>query len=139
MGLVALRFSQYTIAETNLKQALDILAKTFGPEHVSVGVVEASLAEVYLSERDYSKAESFIRGALEKERSSLGDASFEVAKSFLIAAQIAEKQNRSSEAESDYRKAVSLYGTTIGADHPEALHAQELYSRFAKKIHRTDP
>jgi tetratricopeptide (TPR) repeat protein len=132
MGLIALRRGKYAIAETNLTQALDMLTKAFDPEHVSVGLVEASLAEVYLKERDYSNAELFIRRALEKERRFLDDASFEVAKSFLIAAQIEEKQNRRSEADTDYRKAIALYGNVIGDDHPEALHARELYSRFAK-------
>jgi tetratricopeptide (TPR) repeat protein len=135
MGLIALRRGKYATAETNLNQALDILTKAFGPEHVSVGLVEATLAEVYLNERDYTKAELLIRGALEKERSSLGDASFEVAESFLIAAQIEEKQNRKSEADSDYRRAVALYGNVVGDDHPEALYARELYSRFAKTAH----
>ena len=88
---------------------------------------------------DYTKAEAVIRRALEKERNSLGDSSFEVAKSLLIVAQIEEKQNRQSEADSDYRASVALYGKAIGANHPEALHARELYSRFAKKMRREGP
>jgi len=139
MGLIALQHSKYAIAGANLKQALEILTKTFGPEHVSVGLVEASLAEVYLKERDYSKAELFIRGSLEKERRSLGEASFEVARSLLIAAQIEEKQNRRAEADTDFRRAVALYERVIGNDHPESLHARELYSRFVKKIRPSGP
>jgi len=136
IGLIALRHGKYAIAETNLNQALEILTKAFGPKHVSVGLVEAALAEVYLKEHDYSKAELFIRGALEKQRRSLGEASFEVAQSFLIAAQIEEKQNRRTEADTDFRMAVALYGRVIGNDHPETLHARELYSRFSKKASR---
>ena len=54
----------------------------------------------------------------------------------LSAAQIEEKQNRKTEAQSDYREAITLYGKSIGADHPEALHAQELYTRFVKKMRK---
>jgi len=138
MGLIALQHRKYAIAEANLKQALDILAETFRPDHVSVGVLEGSLAQVYFNEGEYSKAELFIRRALEKERRSLGEASFELAQSVLIAAQIEEKQNRRLEADADYRRAVALFGRLIGENHPGALHAQELYSRFAKKIRRSD-
>ena len=135
-GLIALGSKKYAIAEKNLQDALAIIAKTNGPENITVGLVEVSLAQVYLEERDYSKAESFIRRALGKERTFFGDSSFEVAKSLLIAAQIEEKQNRQTEAQSDYREAVTLYGKSIGADHPEALYAQALYSRFVKKMRK---
>ena len=56
-----------------------------------------------------------------------------------LSVRLEEKQNRQSEADSDYRASVALYGKAIGANHPEALHARELYSRFAKKMHRAGP
>ena len=135
-GLIALGSKKYATAEKNLLEALAMVTRANGPENIGAGLVEASLAEVYLAERDYGKAESFIRRALAKERTFLGDSSFEVAKSLLIVAQIEEKQNRQSEAQSDYREAVTLYGKSIGADHPEAVHAQELYTRFVKKMRK---
>ena len=138
-GLIALGDRKYAMAEKNLQEALAILTRVSGTENISVALVEVSLAQVYLSERDYAKAESYIRHALAKERTFLGDSSFEVAKSLLIAAQIEEKQNRQAEAQSDYCEAVTLYGKSIGADHPEALHAQALYTRFVKKMRRAGP
>ena len=134
LGHIALRARKYATAENSLQESLDLVSKTFGPDHISVALVLLPMAEACLGEHEYARADALVRQALPKLRKLFGEASFEVAKALLIAAQIEEKQNRDSEAYSDYRESVSLYGRSIGPKHPEAIYAQELYSRFSKKF-----
>ena len=134
LGQIALTARKYAIAKNHFQDALDVVTKTFGPDHVAVALMLVPMAEACLGEHDYSKADSLVRRALPQLRHFFGDASTEVAKSLLIAAQIEEKQHRESEAYSDYREAITLYGRSIGPKHPEAVYAQELYSRFVKKL-----
>ena len=136
LGHIALAARKYATAEKNFQESLDIVTKTFGPKHVTAALVLLPMSEACLGEHDYAKADALIRQALPRLRRFYSDASFEVAKALLIAAQIEEKQNRQSEAYSDYREAVAVYGRSIGPKHPEAIYAQELYSRFVKKLGR---
>lgn len=136
LGLAAIDEGKYAIAKEDFERSLALYEKTFGPESVAVAGAEAGLAQAYLGERNYKKAESFIRRAIAIGRASLGDAHFGVAKFLMVAARIQERAHRPSEADLLYRQALAIYRRRLPNDHPDRTEAEQQYARFSKSLQK---
>jgi tetratricopeptide (TPR) repeat protein len=136
LGLAAIDEGKYAIAKEHFERSLALYEKTFGPETVAVASAQAGLAQAYLGERNYKKAESFIQRAIEIGRAVLGDANFGVAKLFMVAARVQEREHRPSEADLFYRQALVIYRRSLPNDHPDRTEAEQQYARFSKSFQK---
>jgi tetratricopeptide (TPR) repeat protein len=127
---------KYAIAKEHFERSLALYEKTFGPESVAVAGADAGLAEAYLGERIYKKADSFIRRAIALGRASLGDAHFGLAKLLMVAARVQEREHRQSEADLFYRQALAIYRLSFPVDHPERTEAEQQYAQFSKSFQK---
>jgi tetratricopeptide (TPR) repeat protein len=136
LGLAAIDEGKYAIAKEHFERSLALYEKTFGPETVAVAGAQAGLAQAYLGERNYKKAESLIQRAIEIGRAVLGDANFGVAKLFMVAARVQEREHRPSEADLFYRQALVIYRRSLPNDHPDRTEAEQQYARFSKSFQK---
>jgi len=97
---------------------------------------EAGLAQVYMGERNYKTAESFIARAIAIGRASLGDAHFGIAKLLMVAGRVQEREHRPSEADVFYRQALAIYRRRLPSDHPERTEAEQQYAQFSKSLRK---
>jgi tetratricopeptide (TPR) repeat protein len=136
LGLAAIDEGKYAIAKEHFERSLAVYEKTFGPQSVAVAGVEAGLAQAYLGERNYTKAESFIGRAIAIGRASLGDVHFGLAKLLMVAARVQERAHRPSEADLFYRQALAIYRRSLPNDHPDRTDAEQQYARFSKSFQK---
>lgn len=95
-------------------------------------MLEASLAEAYAGEGNYSAATPLIEKALAKERATLPESHFELARSHMIAAAVQEHTRHHSEADAHYRQALDIFRSSLASGHPDLVKAERAYARFAK-------
>jgi tetratricopeptide (TPR) repeat protein len=136
LGLAAIDEGKYAIAKEHFERSLALYEKTFGPESVAVAGVEAGLAQAYLGEHNYKKAESFIGRAIAIGSASLGDVHFGLAKFLMLAARVQERAHRPSEADLLYRQALAIYRRSLPNDHPDRTDAEQQYARFSKSFQK---
>jgi tetratricopeptide (TPR) repeat protein len=136
LGLAALEEGKYAIAKEDFERSLALYEKMFGPQTVAVAGAEAGLAQAYLGERNYKKAESFIGRAIAIGRASLGDAHFGLGKLLMVAARIQERAHRLSEADLLYRQALAIYRRRLPDDHPDRTEAEHQYAQFSKSFQK---
>jgi len=134
LGMNALDGGKFATAREYFRQSTAIYQKVLGPENVLLAFVQAGLAEAYLGERNYAKAESLIEDVLAKERMSLGDSHYELARAHMVAAKVYQGERRNTEADANYRQALSMYRQTVGADHPDVAIAERQYRQFSKSF-----
>lgn len=136
LGLAAIEEGKYAIAKEDFERSLALYEKMFGPQTVAVAGAEAGLAQAYLGERNYKKAERFIGRAIAIGRASLGDAHLGVAKLLMVAARIQERAHRPSEADLLYRQALAIYRRRLLDDHPDRTEAEQQYAHFSKSFQK---
>ncbi len=132
LGLTAIDDRLYATAEENLQRSLEISQSMHGNKNLSVATAEAALAQAYLGEHNYRKAEPLIREALATARALLGDVHCGFAKFLVIAGTLMEKQKHASEADAYYRQAINIYRRNLSPDHPDLVEAEHQYARFIK-------
>lgn len=136
LGFVAIEEGKYAIAKEDFERSLAMYEKTFGPETVAVAGAQTGLAQAYLGERNYKKAESFIGRAIAIVRASLGEAHFGVAKLLMVAARVQERAHRMPEADLFYRQALAIYRRSLPTDHPDRTEAEQQYAKFSKSFQK---
>jgi len=136
LGLIAIEDGKYAIAKEDFERSLVLYEKTYGPDHILVANAEAGLAQAYIGERNYKKAESIIRRAIAIGRASLGDAHFAVAKLFMVAARVEEREHNRPEADQLYRQALTIYRRSLPNDSPDRAEAEKQYAQFSKSFQK---
>ena len=73
LGLLRLQEGNSIEAERDLRRAVEILKRSYGPEHAAVAAVEVSLARACLALRKFKDAEALLRHAYGIEKRAYGD------------------------------------------------------------------
>jgi Tfp pilus assembly protein PilF len=135
LGLIAIEDRKFALAKDYLERSLTMYEQSFGPAHIAGARAEAALAEAYMGERNYPRAESLIQKALGTAHAVLGENNFGLAGLLMIAGQVQELERHRSQADAYYREALNIYRQNLAGDHPDLTAAEKSYRRFSKSFH----
>jgi tetratricopeptide (TPR) repeat protein/transcriptional regulator with XRE-family HTH domain len=113
---------QYNEAEPLLRQALSLLKKLFGPEHLSIAQHLNDLALLYNYTGQWTQAEDLFRQSLTIREKIGGSDHPDMAESLQNLVYLYCEQGRYAEAEPLFRRSVQIYEQIIGPDHPETAY-----------------
>ena len=117
-----------------MDKSLQISEEIHGKEHLDVVTAEAALAQAYLGERNFKKAEPLVNDAIATGRKLLGDMHCGFAKLLVVAGTLKEKERRAIEAEDYYRRALHIFRRNLSRDHPDLVDAGRQYAHLIKSF-----
>jgi tetratricopeptide (TPR) repeat protein len=133
LGFIAIEEGKYAVAREYFSQSLTICQQLFGSDHPMVVTAQAGLAQAYLGERNYQKAEGLIGKALAAGH-RFGDLNVGFARLLMIAGGIQQQKHNRSGAELYYRQALNIYRRNSGDEYPERASAERQYANFTKSF-----
>jgi tetratricopeptide (TPR) repeat protein len=121
LGLIEDEIGEYRSGVHHFSRALAILESAYGREHAGTITTRSDLGHLLLAAGDYDRAEAIFREVLaHRERS--GDQVR--GKNALVAlGDTLSRAGRLDAAEPMLRRAVSIWESTVGGDHPSAVSA----------------
>jgi CHAT domain-containing protein/tetratricopeptide (TPR) repeat protein len=133
---------RYADAIPIAERALEVAAKTIGPNDPRVATALNNLAELYRVQGKYSDAEPLYKRSLEITEKALGKNHPHVAYSLNNLALLYQAQGKYSEAEPLYQRSLAIKGKALGKDHPDVAtslnNLAELY-RVQGKYSKAEP
>ncbi|GMG01878.1 unnamed protein product [Aspergillus oryzae] len=138
-GYCALRDGRYAEAERAFTTATRFNTTTLGIEHPMTLESEASLAQAYVKQGQWRKAENLIIYVLPSLRKVFGDEHLITLRGMGILVSIYCFQQRWKEAEVLELQALEAYERVLGAEHQETLTCKRMlaliYGGTGKRIH----
>jgi tetratricopeptide (TPR) repeat protein len=120
--IVAKKFS---LAETEVTKALDILRITQGAEHPTVALAEFRLAKVRAGQQRYPEAEQLLEHAIAVQEKTWPEGHFPLGDSLFGLAEVQRLERRYAEAQVNYRKAIGVYEKSGRLDAPGLVAARQ--------------
>jgi tetratricopeptide (TPR) repeat protein len=114
----------YGHAEPLLVSSLEMRRKLLPADNAEIAESENDLGELYTLTGAYQKAEPLLLEAFSM-RQKLGQETADVAQSYEALAFLYKSTGRPKDAEQSFRQAVSIYGKTLGGEHPDYANALE--------------
>ncbi len=114
----------YAHAEPLLVKSLELRQKFLPPDSPDIAQSKNDLGEVYTATGAFDKAEPLLLDA-SAIRKKAGAETPEVAQSMQAIGALYGKTGRVKQAEQSFREAVSIYGKTLGGEHPDYANALE--------------
>ncbi|MFZ0848423.1 MAG: CHAT domain-containing tetratricopeptide repeat protein, partial [Hyphomicrobiaceae bacterium] len=119
LGRVRHHEARYIDAEHLFQQALGLLEKALGPNHMNVAVTLNNLSLVYKEQGRLTLAEAPLRRALSIQEKQFGPNSIFIAAMLNNLGEVNRRMGRYAEAETLYRREQQISETALGPDHPE--------------------
>jgi tetratricopeptide (TPR) repeat protein len=116
-GLILSDDGQYAAAEASLSEALAILQRAFGPNHLLVGQAWYALASNSFAAGKLPTAERQIANAIRIEQQVLEENNPILADAYRVKGQVLQAENRPREAEVALRQAIAIYKKAFGGPH----------------------
>ncbi|MEM1280061.1 MAG: tetratricopeptide repeat protein [Cyanobacteria bacterium P01_H01_bin.152] len=123
MGNYLLEKGQYSLAESLLRQALELRQNLLGDEHRDIAASFQKLGELEHSQGCYSDAESLYQKALAMRQRLLGNEHPDVATSLNDLAALFSTLSRTKEAESLAHAALDIRKKVLGNQHPATVQS----------------
>jgi tetratricopeptide (TPR) repeat protein/transcriptional regulator with XRE-family HTH domain len=110
--------SQFELAESLFRRALEIQEQVGGPGHPKVATLVQRLAYLYRYLDQFEQAESLLRAAVSMLEPALGPNHPTVASHLSLLATVYTDRGKYELAEQLYQRALSILEQTLGPDHP---------------------
>jgi tetratricopeptide (TPR) repeat protein len=123
LGVYLLAKGLYEQSEPLMRRALDIVEKSFGPDHPNVASRLNNLAQLLGATNRLAEAEPLLRRALAIDEKSFGPDHPNVAIPLNNLALLLKATNRLAGAEPLLRRAVDIFEKAYGEDHPNVAAA----------------
>ena len=126
----------------DVRRALAIDEKAFGPDHPNVAIGLSNLAVLLQATNRLAEAEPMFRRALAIDEKAFGPDHPEVATDLNNLAELLRATNRLAEAEPMYRRALAIDEKAFGPDHPEVatdLNNLALLLRATNRLAEAEP
>ena len=105
-------------------EAVDLLRRTKGPEHLEVGTTYNNLGAVFLKTQEWGKADEAYQRAIAIRMAGLGESHPETASSINGRALALNKLGRHEQAELLLRQGMASFTASLGADHWRTANAR---------------
>lgn len=129
---------KYLEVDTLYLQAVRILERNLGTQHLDVATLLADLSDHRRAQRRYREAEPLMKRALQIRRDKLGEEDELVAETLDSLGALYEEQGRSTQAGEAYGQALAIYEKLQGPAHEDTLRRMNdlvvlyrLYGKFA--------
>lgn len=124
-------------AESYFKEALEVILRSFGPEHLYTAKVQGSLAALYASQGRHVEAEALICKAIAvHEKIHEPDHPFLVPL-WLVKADIDVEKGKYSQAKDLCRRALDVLEPALGKNHPQVADVLERLAQVNRKTGNT--
>jgi tetratricopeptide (TPR) repeat protein len=117
LGLYLNTLARFKEAKPLFRRALEIIEKSFGPDHPDFATALNNLALLLKATNRLTKAEPLMRRALKIYKKYLGPNHPDVARGLNNLAELLRETGRYKEAEPIYRRALQIYKKSLGPDH----------------------
>lgn len=138
VGVTFLRAGEFAAAEKNFGEALEE-AETFGTGDMRIGATLDYLAQVYVGQKEFAKAEKAMLKSIEiwdKGLTPEHPAYGFVAERQTVLADIHSMQERYADAERLLRRALNMLFSIYGPGHPEMAAPLDSYAELLRKTGR---
>jgi len=106
------------------REALAITRNTLGPRHPGVVLSLNNLAALLEDRGKLDEARQLLDESLDISRQAWGEGDAHVGSAYLQRADLEMAQDQPGAAVEDYREAMSIFGTTLPSNDPEAVFAR---------------
>jgi tetratricopeptide (TPR) repeat protein len=120
---------KHSEAEALYRRALRLFTAWYGPRSYEVAVNLGNLGALYRNTGNLRKAEEYFRKALAVEEGLLGKKHAEVALSLNNLAVVLEARDKAGAVKA-YRRALGIFGATVGNKHPYFLSCKRNLARL---------
>lgn len=130
VGLILKQQGRLRDASTFLRRAAEVRREIHGRENMHVAWRLFALADVLLELGDVAEAVELHRESVDIRRTIRGDHHFDTGRGLAGLGRALAASGRSAEAESVLTEAHAILLETVGADHPETVHAAEVRAQL---------
>ena len=137
-GVTALRAGKFAEAEKNFAEALEE-AETFGTNDMRIGATLDYLAQVYVEQKEFAKAEKAVTKSIEiwdKGLTPDHPAYGFLAERIAVLGDIHSMQEKYVDAERLLRRALNMLFSIYGPGHPEMAAPLDSYAELLRKTGR---
>jgi tetratricopeptide (TPR) repeat protein len=106
-------------------QSLQLRLKLFGQEHLDIANSLNNLANIFYVRKEYQKAESYFKNAMQIYERLLGSEHLNFSKMQFNIGNIYQIQGKYAEAKNLYLKALIITEASLGFNHPETQNIRE--------------
>lgn len=121
-----------SLAEEEIRSALDILRKADGAEHPTVALAELRLAQAYTFQNKFAEAEPLLRHALSIQEKTYPEGHTLVADCMLQLGEVERLQHHYPDAEMQYQKAIAMYERVGNPGSPGLSAALRQYAKLLR-------
>ena len=112
--------------------------KASGPENLRLAAYLDNLANLYIKQHQYSKAEPLCRHALAIRESRLGAEHPSVAASLMTQAELCRGQRQYPQADALYARAELIQEKSLGPNHPSISNTLRKWAALLRQAHHKD-